>query len=68
MIAERKDERLMELQSKPQDSIHTNGSCGISPAPGLWITGLGAQYPPYLLTPEKLDRFARRFYDVESPG
>ena len=68
MIAEGKDERLRDLQSKPQDSIQTNGTCGMSPTPGLWIAGLGAQYPPYLLGPEKLERFARRFHDVESPG
>jgi fungal type III polyketide synthase len=37
-------------------------------SPGLWITGLGAQYPPYLLGPEKLDRMAKKFYDIESPG
>jgi hypothetical protein len=34
----------------------------------LWITGLGSQYPPYLLDPEKLDALATRFYNVESPG
>nr|P0DUK2.1 RecName: Full=Type III polyketide synthase pspB; AltName: Full=Soppiline biosynthesis cluster protein B [Penicillium soppii] len=39
-----------------------------SPPPGLYITGLGSQYPPYLLGPEKLEEFAARFYDVESPG
>ncbi|KAJ0166171.1 Phenylpropanoylacetyl-CoA synthase [Colletotrichum tanaceti] len=36
--------------------------------PRLWITGLASQYPPYLLGPEKLDEFAKRFYDVEKPG
>lgn len=35
---------------------------------GLFITGLGVQYPAYLLGPEKLDAFARRFYDIERPG
>lgn len=39
-----------------------------SSPPGLYITGLGSQYPPYLLGPEKLEEFAARFYDVESPG
>ncbi|KAL2062582.1 hypothetical protein VTL71DRAFT_5654 [Oculimacula yallundae] len=34
----------------------------------LWISGLGSQYPPYLLTPERLDNLANRFFDVENPG
>ncbi|OGM50389.1 hypothetical protein ABOM_000925 [Aspergillus bombycis] len=40
----------------------------ISQPPGLYITGLGHQYPPYLLGPGELDKFAARFYDVERPG
>ncbi|WYZ43618.1 hypothetical protein EsH8_VII_000054 [Colletotrichum jinshuiense] len=36
--------------------------------PRLWITGLGSQYPPYLLGPERLEEFAKRFYDIEKPG
>ncbi|KXT03878.1 hypothetical protein AC578_8919 [Pseudocercospora eumusae] len=43
------------------DSIPSKG-------PELWITGLGAQYPPYALAPEKLDEFASRFYNLQSPG
>ncbi|KAL2833963.1 thiolase-like protein [Aspergillus pseudoustus] len=35
---------------------------------GLYITGLGHQYPPYLQTPDKLDEFASRFYDTERPS
>jgi hypothetical protein len=35
---------------------------------GLWIVGLGTQYPSHLLGPEKLDAFVERFYDVENPG
>lgn len=38
------------------------------PVPGLWITGIGSQYPPYLVGPDALDKFAKRFYDVEKPG
>jgi type III polyketide synthase len=34
----------------------------------LYITGLGSQYPPYLLTPENLDELAERFSDNSSPG
>ncbi|KAF3482228.1 uncharacterized protein GIQ15_04987 [Arthroderma uncinatum] len=44
-----------------------NGSVPLPP-PGLFITGLGSQYPPYLLVPEKLACFAERFYDVQRPG
>jgi len=35
---------------------------------GLWIVGLGSQYPRHLLGPEKLDSFVKRLYDVEIPG
>lgn len=35
---------------------------------GLWILGLGTQYPSHLLGPEKLDAFVKRFHDVENPG
>ncbi|RYP15356.1 hypothetical protein DL765_005747 [Monosporascus sp. GIB2] len=48
-----------------------NGGDGAQEAlriPSLWITGIGSQYPPYRLGPEKLDEFAKRFYDVEKPG
>ncbi|KAJ5316723.1 hypothetical protein N7508_001231 [Penicillium antarcticum] len=34
----------------------------------LYITGLGSQYPPYLMAPEKLDDLAERFGDTSSPG
>jgi len=37
--------------------------------PGLFITGLGAQYPPNLMGPDGLDAYTRRWYDVDnSPG
>ncbi|KAF6790305.1 chalcone synthase B [Colletotrichum sojae] len=38
-----------------------------SPVPDLWITGIGSQYPPYLITPEKFVNYAKRFHDVEKP-
>ncbi|KXG49175.1 Thiolase-like, subgroup [Penicillium griseofulvum] len=37
-------------------------------APALYITGLGSQYPPYLLGPKDFDDFASSFYDVSRPG
>ncbi|KAJ5512753.1 hypothetical protein N7463_002305 [Penicillium fimorum] len=36
--------------------------------PALYITGLGSQYPPYLLGPEDLEKLAARFHDVSRPG
>ncbi|KAJ0427167.1 thiolase-like protein [Aspergillus carlsbadensis] len=36
--------------------------------PALYITGLGHQYPPYLMTPDKFDQLASRFHDTERPG
>lgn len=38
-----------------------------SPCPELWITGLGSQYPPYLLPPEKFRALASKFHDLEKP-
>lgn len=37
-------------------------------APGLWIVGLGTQFPENLLRPEELELFARKHYDVKSAG
>lgn len=37
-------------------------------APALYITGLGSQYPPYLLGPKDLDKLAARYHDVNNPG
>lgn len=36
--------------------------------PGLWIAGLGTQYPRHLLRPESLEAFAERFYDSDNAG
>jgi type III polyketide synthase len=46
----------------------TNGTHEPRGQPGLWITGLGHQYPAYLCGPERLEELATRFYDVERPG
>ncbi|KAK8877780.1 thiolase-like protein [Apiospora arundinis] len=37
-------------------------------SPRLWITGVGSQYPPSSLGPERLEDFAARFHDVGKPG
>ncbi|KAK0124167.1 hypothetical protein ONS95_009149 [Cadophora gregata] len=50
-----------------QEAVPTN-STPISIGPNLWITGLGSQYPPYLLGPEKLEQLASKFHDIENPG
>ncbi|TLD05217.1 uncharacterized protein PgNI_09997 [Pyricularia grisea] len=43
-------------------------STKVSSVPGLYITGLGSQFPPHLFGPEKLEELARRLYDVEKPA
>lgn len=50
--------------------MHRNEeSCNDSSQPlGLWIAGLGSQYPRHLLGPETLDGFVQCLYDVEIPG
>lgn len=44
-----------------------NGTKESSLKPGIWITGLGHQYPPYLVGPELFEELATRFYDAEKP-
>ncbi|KAI3391560.1 hypothetical protein diail_7154 [Diaporthe ilicicola] len=50
------------------DANRAGNNTSTAPFPGLWITGIGTQYPPYSLGPEKLEKFANRFHDVEKPG
>jgi type III polyketide synthase len=50
--------------TSPQPSIDETSK----PTPGLFVTGIAAQYPPYLIGPGKLEKFAKKWYDVESPG
>ncbi|KAI9784348.1 MAG: hypothetical protein M1839_002409 [Geoglossum umbratile] len=58
----------------PKHSLHENTSPQPTidetskPTPGLFVTGIAAQYPPYLIGPGKLEKFAKKWYDVESPG
>ena len=37
-------------------------------SPGLWVVGLGTQYPEHRLTAQDLETFAARHYDVQSEG
>ncbi|KAL1856404.1 hypothetical protein Daus18300_010776 [Diaporthe australafricana] len=50
------------------NSMGSETNSSKAPFPGLWITGIDSQYPPYCLGPEKLEKFARSFHDVEKPG
>lgn len=36
--------------------------------PGLYITGMGQQYPPFLFMPDKLEGFVKKWYDLDTPG
>ncbi|KAM7185491.1 Thiolase-like protein [Rhypophila sp. PSN 637] len=45
-----------------------NGNGTNCARPGLWIMGLGHQYPAYLWRPEFIDEVATRFYDIEQVG
>ncbi|KAL8810320.1 MAG: hypothetical protein Q9200_002675 [Gallowayella weberi] len=38
------------------------------PFSALYITGLGSQYPPFTLKPDRLKSFLQKLYDTESPG
>ena len=40
----------------------------VKETPGLYITGLGSQYPPFLFPPDKLEPFIKKWYDLETPG
>ncbi|KAL0934959.1 chalcone synthase B [Colletotrichum truncatum] len=46
---------------------HSDTEFSASPVPDLWITGIGSQYPPYLIPPETFVNYAKRFHDVEKP-
>ncbi|KAM7213623.1 Thiolase-like protein [Rhypophila decipiens] len=46
--------------------MNGNGTNGAQP--GLWVTGLGHQYPAHLWRPEFIDEVATRFYDIEQVG
>ncbi|KAK7706659.1 hypothetical protein SLS64_007490 [Diaporthe eres] len=57
------------MGSLVEGSLRTPGANSSTvPVPGLWITGIGSSCPPYSLGPEKLEAFAKQFYDVEKPG
>ena len=58
-------ESVLEIGSSRSSSTTLSSS---KAAPGLYITGLGSQYPPFLFHPDKLEGFISRWYDLETPG
>ncbi|KAH9230314.1 hypothetical protein K456DRAFT_1843353 [Colletotrichum gloeosporioides 23] len=59
------------LNNQTQNGCPRNGGHGKelshSPVTGLWITGIGSQYPPYLIPPETFVNWAKKFHDIEKP-
>jgi hypothetical protein len=37
-------------------------------APGLFITGIGSQYPPFTIKPEQLENNLKKWCDVGTPA
>ena len=58
-------EKILEIGSSRSSSTTLSSSKSV---PGLYITGLGHQYPPFLFHPEKLEGFISKWYDLETPG
>ena len=58
-------ESVLEIGSSRSSSTTLSSS---KAAPGLYITGLGSQYPPFLFHPDRLEGFISRWYDLETPG
>ena len=58
-------ETVQEIESSRSSSATRSNSNSV---PGLFITGLGSQYPPFLFHPDKLEGFIEKFYDLETPG
>ena len=58
-------ESVLEIGSSRSSSTTLSSS---KAAPGLYITGLGSQYPPFLFHPDKLEGYISRWYDIETPG
>ena len=58
-------ESVLEIGSSRSSSSTLSSSKAV---PGLYITGLGSQYPPFLFHPDKLEGFISKWYDLETPG
>lgn len=54
---------------KPESSLNISKATAqnLKPMPGLWITGLAGQYPPYRFNTADFEQFVRKYYDVEKP-
>lgn len=49
------------------EKLESSLSTSPKPMPGLWITGLAGQYPPYRCNTADFEHYVRKFYDVEKP-
>ena len=58
-------ESVIEIGSSRSSSTTLSSSKAV---PGLYITGLGSQYPPFLFHPDRLEGFISKWYDLETPG
>ena len=50
------------LSNGPDSSTPSNDTLG------LYITGLGSQYPPFLLRPENMEGLIKKWFESETPG
>ena len=58
-------ESVLEFESSRSSSSTLSSSKAV---PGLYITGLGSQYPPFSFHPDRLAGVMSKWYDLETPG
>lgn len=58
-------ESVLESGSSRSSSSTLSSSKAV---PGLYITGLGSQYPPFSFHPDRLAGFISKWYDLETLG
>ena len=58
-------ESVLDIGSSRSSSSTLSSSKAV---PGLYITGLGSQYPPFLFHADRLAGFISKWYDLETPG
>ena len=57
-------EKVLEIESSRSSSTLSSSKA----VPGLYITGLGSQYPPFSFHPDRLAGVMSKWYDLETPG
>ena len=57
-------ENVLEIGSSRSSSTLSSSRA----VPGLYITGLGSQYPPFSCQSDRLAAFISKWYDLETPG